>query len=63
MSEKEAQGDLDQKEDQADVGESTENAEYEDDFEKDTECLTDEEEKQNLGEKEVFVTLNANCVI
>nr|XP_012425439.3 coiled-coil domain-containing protein 181 [Taeniopygia guttata] len=52
MSEKEAQGDLDQKEDQADVGESTENAEYEDDFEKDTECLTDEEEKQNLGEKE-----------
>ncbi|XP_053827282.1 coiled-coil domain-containing protein 181 [Vidua macroura] len=52
MSEKEAQGDLDQKEDQADVGDSTENAEYEDDFEKDTECLTDEEEKQNLGEKE-----------
>ncbi|OWK63924.1 Coiled-coil domain-containing protein 181 [Lonchura striata] len=52
MSGKEAQGDLDQKEDQADVGESTENAEYEDDFEKDTECLTDEEEKQNLGEKE-----------
>ncbi|CAN8195070.1 unnamed protein product [Coccothraustes coccothraustes] len=43
MSEKEAQGD---------VGGSTENAEYEDDFEKDTECLTDEEEKQNLGEKE-----------
>ncbi|XP_059693939.1 coiled-coil domain-containing protein 181 [Haemorhous mexicanus] len=43
MSEKEAQGD---------VGDSTENAEYEDDFEKDTECLTDEEEKQNLGEKE-----------
>ncbi|XP_030804239.1 LOW QUALITY PROTEIN: coiled-coil domain-containing protein 181 [Camarhynchus parvulus] len=43
MSEKEAQGD---------VGDSTENAEYEDDFEKDTECLTDEEEKQNPGEKE-----------
>ncbi|XP_050843994.1 coiled-coil domain-containing protein 181 [Serinus canaria] len=42
MSEKEAR----------DVGDSTENAEYEDDFEKDTECLTDEEEKQNLGEKE-----------
>uniref|UniRef100_A0A8C5JT61 Coiled-coil domain-containing protein 181 n=1 Tax=Junco hyemalis TaxID=40217 RepID=A0A8C5JT61_JUNHY len=40
MSEKEAQGD---------VGDSTENAEYEDDFEKD---LTDEEEKQNPGEKE-----------
>ncbi|XP_039573857.1 LOW QUALITY PROTEIN: coiled-coil domain-containing protein 181 [Passer montanus] len=52
MSEKEAQRDPDQKEDQADVGDSTENAEYEDDFEKDTECLTDEEEKQNLGEKE-----------
>ncbi|XP_077030432.1 LOW QUALITY PROTEIN: coiled-coil domain-containing protein 181 [Agelaius phoeniceus] len=43
MSEKEAQGD---------VGDSTENAEYEDDFEKDMECLTDEEEKQNPGEKE-----------
>ncbi|XP_064577731.1 coiled-coil domain-containing protein 181 isoform X2 [Zonotrichia leucophrys gambelii] len=40
MSEKEAQGD---------VGDSTENTEYEDDFEKD---LTDEEEKQNPGEKE-----------
>ncbi|XP_068037122.1 thiamine transporter 1 isoform X2 [Anomalospiza imberbis] len=52
MSEKEAQGDLDQKEEQADVGDSTENAEYEDDFEKDTEYLTDEEVKQNLGEKE-----------
>lgn len=54
MSEKEAQGD---------VGDSTENAEYEDDFEKDTECLTDEEEKQNPGEKEVFVMLNTSCVI
>ncbi|XP_041266879.1 LOW QUALITY PROTEIN: coiled-coil domain-containing protein 181 [Onychostruthus taczanowskii] len=52
MSEKEAQRDPDQQEDQADVGDSTENAEYEDDFEKDTECLTDEEEKQKLGEKE-----------
>lgn len=51
MSEKEAQGD---------VGDSTENAEYEDDFEKD---LTDEEEKQNPGEKEVFVTLNTSGVI
>lgn len=53
---------MSEKEDQ-DVGDSTENAEYEDDFEKDPECLTDEEEKQNLCEKEVFVTLNANCVI
>ncbi|NXM17688.1 CC181 protein, partial [Ploceus nigricollis] len=43
---------MSEKEAQADVGDSTENAEYEDDFEKDTECLTDEEEKQNLGEKE-----------
>ncbi|NXH57224.1 CC181 protein, partial [Rhabdornis inornatus] len=43
---------MSEKEDQADVGDSTENAEYEDDFEKDPECLTDEEEKQNLCEKE-----------
>lgn len=42
---------MSEKEDQ-DVGDSTENAEYEDDFEKDPECLTDEEEKQNLCEKE-----------
>uniref|UniRef100_A0A803V4M7 Coiled-coil domain-containing protein 181 n=1 Tax=Ficedula albicollis TaxID=59894 RepID=A0A803V4M7_FICAL len=38
---------MSEKEDQADVGDSTVNAEYEDDFEKDPECLTDEEEKQN----------------
>lgn len=43
---------MSEKEDQADVGDSTENAEYEDDFERDPECLTDEEEKQNLCEKE-----------
>ncbi|XP_048149941.1 coiled-coil domain-containing protein 181 [Corvus hawaiiensis] len=46
MSEKEDQGDP------ADVGDLTENAEYEDDFENDPECLTDEEKTQNLGEKE-----------
>lgn len=46
MSEKEDQGDP------ADVGDLTENAEYEDDFEKDLEYLTDEEEDQNLGERE-----------
>ncbi|NXC04570.1 CC181 protein, partial [Orthonyx spaldingii] len=46
MSEKEVQGDP------ADVGDLTENAEYEDDFEKDLECLTDEEEKENLGGRE-----------
>lgn len=45
MSEKEDQGDL------------TENTEYEDDFEKELECLTDDEEKK------VFGTLNASCVI
>lgn len=39
MSEKEDQGDP------ADVGDLTENAEYEDDFENDPECLTDEEKK------------------
>ncbi|NWU39584.1 CC181 protein, partial [Hylia prasina] len=43
---------MSEKEDQADVGDLTENAEYEDDFEKDPECLTDEEEKRNLGQKE-----------
>ncbi|XP_056357182.1 coiled-coil domain-containing protein 181 [Oenanthe melanoleuca] len=42
---------MSEKEDQADVGDSTVNAEYEDDFEKDTECLTDEEEKQNPEEE------------
>ncbi|NXA15390.1 CC181 protein, partial [Sapayoa aenigma] len=46
MSEKEDQGDP------ADTGDLTENVEYEDDFEKDVECLTDEEEKENLGERE-----------
>ncbi|NXR66679.1 CC181 protein, partial [Rhadina sibilatrix] len=44
---------MSEKEDQADVGDLTENEEYEGDFEKDTECLTDEEEKQSLGEKEI----------
>ncbi|XP_015474066.1 LOW QUALITY PROTEIN: coiled-coil domain-containing protein 181 [Parus major] len=34
------------------MGDVTENAEYEDDFEKDLECLTDEEEKKNPGKKE-----------
>ncbi|NXS01083.1 CC181 protein, partial [Oxylabes madagascariensis] len=43
---------MSEKEDQGDVGDLTENAEYEDDFEKDQEGLTDEEEKQNHGEKE-----------
>ncbi|RMC11883.1 hypothetical protein DUI87_11010 [Hirundo rustica rustica] len=43
---------MSEKEHQADVGDLTENEEYEDDFEKDPECPTDEEEKQNLGEKE-----------
>lgn len=64
MSEKEDQGDpADVEGDPADVGDLTENAEYENDFENDPECLTDEEEKQNLGEKQVFVALNASCVI
>ncbi|NWT55363.1 CC181 protein, partial [Erythrocercus mccallii] len=43
---------MSEKEDQADVGDLTENAEYEDDFEKDPESLTDEEGKQNLDQKE-----------
>uniref|UniRef100_A0A8C3P4Q5 Coiled-coil domain-containing protein 181 n=1 Tax=Cyanoderma ruficeps TaxID=181631 RepID=A0A8C3P4Q5_9PASS len=43
---------MSEKEDQGDVSDLTENAEYEDDFEKDPESLTDEEEKQNRGEKE-----------
>ncbi|NWY70982.1 CC181 protein, partial [Erithacus rubecula] len=42
---------MSEKEDQADVGDSTVNVEYEDDFEKDPECLTDEEENQNLEKK------------
>ncbi|XP_068273622.1 coiled-coil domain-containing protein 181 [Nyctibius grandis] len=46
MSEKEDQGDA------ADVGDLTETAEYEDDFEKDLEWPVDEEEKENLGERE-----------
>ncbi|KAM4904526.1 coiled-coil domain-containing protein 181 [Sylvia borin] len=43
---------MSEKEDQGDVGDLTEKAEYEDDFEKDPESLTDEEEKQNRGDKE-----------
>lgn len=54
---------MSEKEDQGDVGDVTESAEYEDDFEKDPESLTEEEEKQNRGENEVFVTLNASCVV
>ncbi|XP_074708543.1 coiled-coil domain-containing protein 181 isoform X1 [Strix uralensis] len=46
MSEKEDQGDP------ADMGDLTESGEYEDDFEKDLEWLTNEEEKENLGEGE-----------
>ncbi|XP_074753836.1 coiled-coil domain-containing protein 181 isoform X2 [Athene noctua] len=46
MSEKEDQGDP------ADMGDLTESAEYEDDFEKDLEWLINEEEKENLGEGE-----------
>ncbi|NWX10268.1 CC181 protein, partial [Caloenas nicobarica] len=46
MSEKEDQGDP------ADMGDLTESGEYEDDFEKDPEWLTSEEEKENLGERE-----------
>uniref|UniRef100_A0A8C5U8S0 Coiled-coil domain-containing protein 181 n=1 Tax=Malurus cyaneus samueli TaxID=2593467 RepID=A0A8C5U8S0_9PASS len=53
MSEKEYQEDL------TDMGDSTENEEYEDDFEKELEYLTDDEEKQDPGEREVFVTSNA----
>ncbi|NXA72962.1 CC181 protein, partial [Thryothorus ludovicianus] len=41
-------------EDKGDVGDATENVEYEDDFEKDTECLTDEEGKQNLKNRLIF---------
>lgn len=57
MNEKEDQGDP---EDMVDL---TESGEYEDDFEKDPELLTSEEEKENLGEREVFVKLNASCLI
>ncbi|NWZ46373.1 CC181 protein, partial [Haliaeetus albicilla] len=46
MSDKEDQ------EDPADMGDLTESGEYEDDFEKDLECLINEEEKENLGERE-----------
>ncbi|XP_017689490.1 PREDICTED: LOW QUALITY PROTEIN: coiled-coil domain-containing protein 181 [Lepidothrix coronata] len=46
MSEKEDQGDP------ADISDLTENVEYEDDFEKDLEWLTNEEEKENLVERE-----------
>ena len=57
MSEKEDQGDP------ADMGDLTESGEYEDDFEKDLEWLINEEEKENLGEREVFVKLNASCLL
>ncbi|KAM6140396.1 coiled-coil domain-containing protein 181 [Pterocles gutturalis] len=46
MSEKEDQGDP------ADIDDSAESREYEDDFEKDLDWLTNEEEKENLGEGE-----------
>ncbi|NXY86239.1 CC181 protein, partial [Alcedo cyanopectus] len=45
---------MSEKEDQdgpGDIGDLTENEEYEDDFEKD-DCLINEEEKENLGERE-----------
>ncbi|NXN19987.1 CC181 protein, partial [Indicator maculatus] len=45
----------DEKEDQgdpADMGDLVESEEYEDDFEEDHECLTNEEEKENVGERE-----------
>ncbi|KAJ7428652.1 Coiled-coil domain-containing protein 181 [Willisornis vidua] len=45
MSEKEDQ-------DLADISNKTENVEYEDDFEKDLEWLTNKEEKENCGERE-----------
>ncbi|XP_066031323.1 coiled-coil domain-containing protein 181 [Chamaea fasciata] len=52
------------KEDQGDVGDLTENAEYEDDFEKDPESLTDEEqrrgEKENPGEKDAEAQKDAD---
>ncbi|NXI42816.1 CC181 protein, partial [Galbula dea] len=38
--------------DPADMGDVTKSGEYEDDFEKDLEWLTTEEEKENLGERE-----------
>ncbi|KFV62241.1 Coiled-coil domain-containing protein 181, partial [Dryobates pubescens] len=44
--EKEDQGDP------ADMGDSVESGEYEDDFEEDHECLTSEEEKETVGERE-----------
>ncbi|NXF79378.1 CC181 protein, partial [Sclerurus mexicanus] len=47
MSEKEDQGDA------ADTGDIAEVIEYEDDFEKDAEWLENEEEKENLGEREI----------
>lgn len=57
MSKKGDQGDP------ADTGDLTESGEYEDDFEKDLEWLINEEEKENIGEREVFVKLNAICLI
>ncbi|NXO63242.1 CC181 protein, partial [Phainopepla nitens] len=62
MSEKEDEGIPDQKEDQADMGDVAENVEYEDDFEKDPECLTDEEEKQDLGEKDDNLEKEPECL-
>ncbi|NWH91220.1 CC181 protein, partial [Aegithalos caudatus] len=50
---------MSEKEDQADAGDLTENAEYEDDFEKDPESLTDEEEKQNENPEEKDVATDS----
>lgn len=57
MSENEDQGSL------ANMDNLTEGEEYEDDFEKDLEWLINEEEKENLGEREVFVKLNVSHFI
>lgn len=57
MSENDDQGDP------ANMGDITESGEYEDDFEKDLEWLINEEEKENLGEIEVFVKLIASFII
>lgn len=57
MSENEDQGSL------ANMDNLTEGEEYEDDFEKDLEWLINEEEKENLGEREVFVKLNVSRFI
>lgn len=57
MSENEDQASL------ANMDNLTEGEEYEDDFEKDLEWLINEEEKENLGEREVFVKLNVSRYI